>query len=62
MDERLKPCPFCGNTPHFYKRGSAYEGFYLEIYCETCNVKMELNRSKLNEARKAIVGIWNKRV
>ena len=48
----LKPCPFCGMAPGFYKVGD-----WFSIRCGTCGLKIEKHQLPTEIAR-----LWNTRV
>lgn len=41
MTEALKPCPFCGNQPHFTKVEWKDESRYVEVELRCCVIMSE---------------------
>ena len=63
IEDTLKPCPFCGGTPHLDRH---------DIFCD-CGVQVEIpvyvhSKSSVGgfptyeEARAEMIEIWNRRV
>lgn len=61
MSETLKPCPFCGGDPVFYRStGRAHEtGNIYSIYSVDCN-DCDLTGPR-SETRKGAAIAWNRR-
>jgi len=59
MNEKLKPCPFCGGEPYFIKDESY--GDLFEIGCSNRKCKLVVYTNDIAEKKKAIAA-WNKRV
>ena len=63
MDEKLKPCPFCGAAAHIIwnaivkvRNGSGvHEERGVCIYCENCPVEMRTT------AKHLAIEMWNRR-
>lgn len=55
MNERLKPCPFCGGVAHFDEYGYGEKHRFVE--CSKCGAKSEICAEFKTAARK-----WNRRV
>ena len=56
MDEKLKPCPFCGGDGKIYTGGTYYKITY-QVVCEKCGA-----RGKWYVLEKDAIKAWNKRV
>lgn len=54
IQPKLKPCPFCGETPLLY-----LDKGYYKIGCQNMNCPSRL-RASIN--KKDIVGAWNTRL
>lgn len=54
---KLKPCPFCGETPHIGEgfSPSIHRGF--NVQCNNCDLIFGLKGTK-----RAIIAAWNRRV
>lgn len=73
MDDRLKPCPFCGNkNPESYIAHPQYRGnkdesdwCYWCVGCPECGAWFEIGYTPpktLEDAHKEAVESWNRRV
>ena len=55
-DVKLKQCPFCGSTTHYYKDYMSANLWLVQ--CENCGVSTLHNNKSKSDAKK----IWNNRV
>ena len=55
MSKELKPCPFCGQIPDWYK-DNGYP-FIIACYGDECEVRPEVSRFTEESA----IAAWNKR-
>lgn len=72
MTAKLKPCPFCGNSPYIEKIplwNSSY-GYYgcfkFDIHCDKCGCRIDLGQNDTvyceeKQAIKNAVTAWNRR-
>jgi hypothetical protein len=71
MNNKLKPCPFCGNkkfeiTPklHFYELQGIYGDAAIEVRCWNCSTEMwEHSRTEKNYDKRVamLAEKWNRR-
>jgi len=59
MDEKLKPCPFCGGYAHIDNTSSMKQFRDFAIYCEGCDSWFVLDSYKADE--EDLIGAWNRR-
>ena len=62
----LKPCPFCGETPHEINVSGSFDGWSGTIRCmgKRCDVKPSCTSSTgrgSKGAERGAIEIWNKR-
>ena len=58
MENKLKPCPFCGRKPKICKRPKFPKGLEWSIYCDRDNVRVHTCSM---ETRKEAIAAWNRR-
>ena len=69
MSEKLKPCPFCGNTDldiiHFLGQNLDNDEYVLGIQCDNdCGCRYAIlfdNKITHNQAVKTLITAWNTR-
>lgn len=57
MNNDLKPCPFCGDTPYMFNTGNAFPRKYYRVVCKH-NCCMQ---GKLHKTEAEAVKVWNRR-
>ena len=73
MDEKPKPCPFCGTMPIIEKKPLSYgfDGYYIncykyDIHCPCCECRLRIEENDTicrsdEEAKANAVKAWNTR-
>lgn len=63
MNNKLKPCPFCGGEARTGTKTFDIFNIAAYVYCTRCNCRTRLIEASVNiSARDKAVEIWNKRV
>lgn len=66
MNEKLKPCPFCGDTP-YKSTNITTNGVVLKIGCGNCEIFLKevimkgLGFDEFENANEKLIGKWNRR-
>jgi Lar family restriction alleviation protein len=65
QNERLAPCPFCGDPPEWFVKGNDHTpSRSVVVKCVHCNVRMQISGRKLTtlELAERMIRKWNTRI
>lgn len=62
MENKLKPCPFCGGIPTMISNQQNFDSTSVKIVCGLCLASIQRHHSNEKKAVTLAVMSWNRRV